>query len=164
RAPSGQIGHDPKRGGRGGRGGPAGDLVVPALPLENGDSVVVDSIGPLTSGLFVAIAGMVKKPGRYPWQQGMTLRDLVTLARGPTVGAYLKEAEIARLPADHSRGQLTQTLRTPIDSTYLFERDAAGRYIGPPGRHSPGPGAPGQPPAQGAEGPRPQRQRRARGR
>src|SRR2546422_7543228 len=40
---------------------------------------------PLSSGLFVGIAGMVKKPGHYPWQQGMTLRDLVTLARGPTV-------------------------------------------------------------------------------
>jgi len=135
-ATSGQIGQDPKAEGS------PGDIVVPALPLENGDSVVVDSIGPLTSGLFVAIAGMVKKPGRYPWQQGMTLRDLVTLARGPTVGAYLKEAEIARLPADPSRGQLTQTLRTPIDSTYLFERDAAGRYIGPPGLPFPGPGAP----------------------
>jgi len=135
-ATSGQIGQDPKPGG------PAGDVVVPALPLENGDSVVVDSIGPLTSGLFVAIAGMVKKPGRYPWQQGMTLRELVTLARGPTVGAYLKEAEIGRLPADRSQGQLTQTVRAPIDSTYLFERDAAGRYIGPPGLAFPGPGAP----------------------
>src|SRR5207247_2613000 len=93
-------------------------------------------------GLFVAIAGMVKKPGRYPWQQGMTLRELVTLARGPTVGAYLKEAEIGRLPADRSQGQLTQTVRAPIDSTYLFERDAAGRYIGPPGLAFPGPGAP----------------------
>src|SRR5256886_11438803 len=67
-ATSGQIGQDPKPGG------PAGDLLVPALPLENGDSVVVDSIGPLTSGLFVAIAGMIKKAGRYPGQQGMTLR------------------------------------------------------------------------------------------
>ncbi len=135
-ATSGQIGQDPKPGG------PAGDVVVPALPLENGDSVVVDSIGPLSSGLFVGIAGMVKKPGRYPWQQGMTLRELVTLARGPTVGAYLKEAEIGRLPADRSQGQLTQTVRAPIDSTYLFERDAAGRYIGPPGLAFPGPGAP----------------------
>src|SRR3989442_1336008 len=87
-ATSGQIGQDPKAEGS------PGDIVVPALPLENGDSVVVDSIGPLTSGLFVAIAGMVKKPWRYPWQQGMTLRDLVTLARGPTVGAYLKQAAI----------------------------------------------------------------------
>ena len=119
-----------------------GGVVVPALPLEDGDSVVVDSIGPLDSGLFVAIAGMVKKPGRYPWQQGMTLRDLVMLARGPQVGASLKEAEIARLPADRAPGQLAQTLRVPIDSTYLFERDPAGRYIGPPGPAFAGPGAP----------------------
>jgi protein involved in polysaccharide export with SLBB domain len=63
----------------------------------------------------------------------MTLRDLVLLARGPKVGAYLKEAEVARLPADRSQGQLAQTVRVPMDSTYLFDRDSMGRYVGPPG-------------------------------
>src|SRR5256884_7388623 len=70
-ATSGQIGQDPKPGAPGGPGGPAGDLVVPALPLENGDSVVWDPIGPPTSGPFVALAGMGKKPGPPPGQQGM---------------------------------------------------------------------------------------------
>ena len=32
--------------------------------------------------------------------EGMTLRDLIMLARGPRIGAYLKDVEIARLPAD----------------------------------------------------------------
>jgi len=63
----------------------------------------------------------------------MTLRQLLILARGPLIGADLREAEIARLPADRSRGQLATTMRVPLDSTYLFERDSAGRYIGPPG-------------------------------
>jgi len=108
-------------------------VLVPGTPLEDGDSVVVDSLPPLTGTLFVAIAGMVNKPGRYPWREGMTLRDLVLLARGPKVGAYLKEAEIASLPADRSGGQLAQTIRVPLDSTYLLERDSAGRYFGPPG-------------------------------
>jgi len=63
----------------------------------------------------------------------MTLRQLMTLARGPKIGVDLREAEIARLPADRSRGQLATTVRMPLDSTYLFERDSAGRYIGPPG-------------------------------
>jgi protein involved in polysaccharide export with SLBB domain len=117
-------------------------VTVPALPLETGDSVVVDSIGPLDAGLYVEIGGMVQKPGRYPWQDGMTLRDLFRLAGGPTIGAYLKDVEIARLPAERTQGQLAATVRVPVDSTYLLQRDAAGRYIGPAGLSFPSPGAP----------------------
>ena len=121
---------------------PLGGVNIPALRLDNGDSVVVDSIGPLESALYVAISGMVTKPGRFPWQEGMTLRDLVKLARGPRIGAYLRDAEIARLPADRTQGQLADTLRVPIDSTYLLERDPSGRYIGPAGEAFPSAGAP----------------------
>ena len=121
---------------------PIGGIAIPALPLDNGDSVVVDSIGPLDSLLYVGINGMVNKPGRYPWQERMTLRDLVKLARGPKIGASLKDAEIARLPADRSQGQLADTVRAPIDSTYLFERDASGQYVGPVGQPFAGSGAP----------------------
>lgn len=124
-------------GGHANRGAVAGDpvngVLIPALALEDGDSVVVDSVPSLEGSLFVAIAGMVNKPGRYPWREGMMLRDLVLLARGPRVGAYLKDAEVARLPEDRAQGQLATTLRVPLDSTYLFERDSAGRYIGAPG-------------------------------
>jgi protein involved in polysaccharide export with SLBB domain len=76
---------------------------------------------------------MVQQPGTYPWRPGMTLRELVVLARGPKIGADLREAEIAKLPADRTHGQLATTVRVPLDSTYLFERDSAGRYVGPPG-------------------------------
>ena len=120
---------------------PLGGVAIPSLPLDNGDSVVVDSIAPLDSLLYVGISGMVTKPGRYPWQAGMTLRDLVKLARGPKIGASLKDAEIARLPADRSQGQLADTIRAPIDSTYLLERDASGHYIGAAGQPFPGSGA-----------------------
>jgi protein involved in polysaccharide export with SLBB domain len=84
---------------------------------------------------------MVNKPGQFPWRAGMTLRDLVLLARGPRIGADLKEAEVARLPEDRSQGQLATTLRVPLDSTYLFERDSLGRYVGPPGLPFPASGA-----------------------
>ncbi len=118
---------------------------MPGLPLADGDSVAIDSLPPLTGMLFVAISGVVNKAGRYPWREGMTLRDLVLLARGPKVGAYLKEAEVARMPADRSKGQLAQTIRVPMDSTYLFERDSAGHYFGPPGLPFPASGAPDVP-------------------
>ncbi|HMJ58276.1 MAG TPA: SLBB domain-containing protein [Gemmatimonadales bacterium] len=114
---------------------------IPPLALLDGDSVVVDSVPSLGGQFYVAIAGMVKKPGVYAWRQGMTLRDLVLLARGPVIGADLREAEIARMPTDRSHGQLASTLRVPLDSTYLFERDSAGRYVGPPGLAFPASGA-----------------------
>src|SRR5881394_429410 len=114
---------------------------VPALALIDGDSVVIDSLPPLSETYYVAIAGRVNKPGRFPWRPGMTLRDLMQLARGPKVGALLKEAEIARLPEDRSHGQLAMTLRVPLDSTYLLERGADGRFVGPPGVPVPASGA-----------------------
>ncbi len=134
----------PPGGGERGAGPPGaglGGVVVPPLSLLDGDSVVVDAVSALGGQYYVAIAGMVKKPGAYPWRQGMTLRDLVVLARGPVVGADLREAEIARMPTDRSHGQLATTLRVPLDSTYLFERDSAGRYFGPPGLAFPASGA-----------------------
>src|SRR2546425_7621763 len=57
----------------------------------------------------------------------------MVLARGPRIGADLREVEIARLPADRSRGQLATTVRVPLDSSYLIDRDSAGRFVGPPG-------------------------------
>jgi protein involved in polysaccharide export with SLBB domain len=108
-------------------------VLVSSIGLEDADSVAVDSLPPLAGTLHVAISGMVNKPGRYPWRNGMTLRDLVLLARGPKVGAYLNQAEVARMPADRSQGQLAQTIRVAMDSTYLFERDSSGHYFGAAG-------------------------------
>ena len=110
-----------------------GDVAVPSVGLEDGDSVVVDSLPPLSAQYTVGIAGMVNKPGMFPWHPGMTLRELMLLARGPRIGAYLKEAEVARLPVDRSAGQLATTVRVSLDSSYLIDRDSVGRYIGPPG-------------------------------
>ena len=108
-------------------------VTVPPLALENGDSVVVDSVLAPGRSLYVTVGGMVNKPGQYPWQAGMTLKELVTVARGPIVGADLKEAEIARLPTERKPGDLARAFRVALDSSYLFERDSLGRYIGPPG-------------------------------
>jgi protein involved in polysaccharide export with SLBB domain len=110
--------------------------------LQQYDVITVYGRPEMRDSLYVAIAGMVNAPGRYTWRQGMTLRDVMLMARGPRVGAYLKEAEIARLPVDRSAGQLAQTLRAALDSTYLFDRDSAGHYVGPPGLAAPARGAP----------------------
>jgi hypothetical protein len=79
------------------------------------------------------------------YRDGMTLRDLVLLADGVQEGAYLKEAEIARLPDDRSGGRTATTIRVPMDSTYIFERGPDGKYVGPPGIQVPSGGAPDVP-------------------
>ena len=107
--------------------------VPPGFALEDGDLVQVDALADATDEYLVAVTGMVQQGGHYPWRPGMTVRDLMLLARGPRIGADLRETEIARLPADRTRGQLATTVRFPLDSSYLIDRDSAGRFIGPPG-------------------------------
>src|SRR2546425_1021657 len=101
--------------------------------LREYDIVTIYGRPEMRDSMYVAISGMVNEPGQYPWREGMTLRDLVLMAHGPKIGAYLKEAEVARRPADRSHGELARTVREPLDSTYLFDRDSLGRYVGPPG-------------------------------
>ncbi|HSH74960.1 MAG TPA: SLBB domain-containing protein, partial [Longimicrobiales bacterium] len=113
--------------------GHLGGVVVPPVGLQDGDSIVVDAVPALSDAYYVTIAGMVQTPGIFPWQEGMTLRELLLLARGPTVGADLREAEVSRLPDDRVSGELADRLRVPLDSSYLSRRDAAGRFEGPPG-------------------------------
>lgn len=131
------------RNGDGGGAGTRDTLspMIPRLTLESGDSVVVDTIVPANISLHLTITGTVTKPGTYPWRAGITLRDLVLLARGPLPGADLREAEIARLPADRSTGALAKAFRVPLDSTYLLERDSLGRYLGAAGVSFPAGGA-----------------------
>lgn len=118
----------------------AGIVSIPPFPLVAGDSVAVDSVLPPERSLHVTIGGMVNQPGRFAWSPDMTLHELVLLARGPRVGADLREAEIARLPADRGQGTLAQAFRVPLDSTYLLERDSLGRYMGAAGVAFPAPG------------------------
>ncbi|HEX5818297.1 MAG TPA: SLBB domain-containing protein, partial [Gemmatimonadales bacterium] len=76
-----------------------------------------------------------------PYREGMTLRDAVLEANGLREDAYLKEAEVARLPRDRSAGQVATTVRVPLDSTYIFDRAPDGTYGGPPGLPAPASGA-----------------------
>jgi protein involved in polysaccharide export with SLBB domain len=116
--------------------------VVNDLPLQEDDHIRVFSVTSFRPDRYVSIGGAVRRSGRVLYRDGMTLRDLVLLANGVQEGAYLKEAEIARLPEDRSGGRTATTIRVPLDSTYLFERGPDGRYVGPPGVPVPAGGAP----------------------
>ena len=116
--------------------------VVDDFLLQEDDEIEVFSLTEFRPERYVAIGGAVRKPGRYPYRQGMTMRDLVLLADGLLESAYLKEAEIARLPNDRSGAVTALTIRVPLDSTYLFERKPGDFYIGAPGLPAPSSGAP----------------------
>lgn len=110
--------------------------------LLDQDSVTVYSRLDMRTNRIVMIAGAVNNPRTVEWRDGMTLRDLVLAAGGPSVGASLDSVEVARLAIDRSGGQLARTIRVPIDSTYLFDRDSLGRPLGPPGSNFRAGGAP----------------------
>jgi polysaccharide export outer membrane protein len=111
--------------------------VAADISLEEDDEIRVFSVAEFRPLRYVSISGAVRRSGRVPYREGMTLRDLVLLAGGLEEGAYLNEAEIARLPENRAAGVLAKTIRVPLDSSYLFERGPNGEYLGPPGLPAP---------------------------
>lgn len=90
------------------------------LPLRDDDEIRVFSVTEFRATEYVAITGAIRRPGRYAYRDGMTLRDLVLLAGGLDQQASLREAEIARLPRSRDGGRLAVSERVSLDSSYLF--------------------------------------------
>jgi protein involved in polysaccharide export with SLBB domain len=93
------------------------------LVLQDQDEVRIFSRTTFRPEHYVAVVGGVRRPGRVPYREGMTIRDAILLADGLTEDARL-EVEIARLPENRPSGMLAQTVRVPLDSTFLFARMA----------------------------------------
>ncbi|HEU5169281.1 MAG TPA: SLBB domain-containing protein [Gemmatimonadales bacterium] len=96
-------------------GTPTQDLV-----LEPQDEIQVFSRAAFRARPYVTIVGAVRQSGQVPYREGMTLRDAVLIADGLTEDAALEGAEIARLPEGRPTGALAETIRVPLDSSYLF--------------------------------------------
>lgn len=84
--------------------------------LQDNDEVRVFSRAPFLPAPYVTIVGGVRKPGRVPYRQGMTMQDVVLLADGFTEDADLHEAEIARREEDQDPGTLARSIPVPLDS------------------------------------------------
>jgi polysaccharide export outer membrane protein len=112
------------------------------LPLQEDDSITVFAATDFRPDRYVAISGAVRVAGKYPYREGMTLRDLLNYAGGLNDGAYLDHAEVARLPDAKTGNRLSVTLEARMDSSYLLERNLDGSYHGPPGLTAAGSGAP----------------------
>ncbi len=116
--------------------------VNPDLALQEDDEITVFSRTSFRPVRYVVVTGAVRKAGRVPFYEGMTMRDAVLQVGGVTEDALLTEAQIARLPEDRAGGVLAVTIDVTLDSTYLFDRGPGGRYLGPPGIAAPASGAP----------------------
>lgn len=117
-------------------------VVINDFALQEDDIIQLFAVTEFRPERHVTIGGAVRKGGRYPYRQGMTMRDLVLLAGGLRESAYLKEAEVARLPDDRTGNTTAVTHRVPLDSTYLFERRPGQEYLGAPGLQVSANGAP----------------------
>jgi protein involved in polysaccharide export with SLBB domain len=116
--------------------------VLNDLALRPDDEVEVFSVSTFRADRVVTVGGAVRAPGQYGYRAGMSMRDLILLAGGLTEGALLTEAEIARLPASRAGGVTASTIRVPLDSTYLFDREPGRGYARVPGLPAPAAGAP----------------------
>ena len=90
------------------------------IALQQDDEIRIFSVTEFRAPEFVAITGAVRRPGRYAYREGLTLRDLVLLAGGLDARASIRDAEVARMP--RSREAVVSpspSERVALDSSYL---------------------------------------------
>ena len=87
----------------------------------------------LRAGFDVSLTGEVYRDVRSPYQEGMTLRDLVVRAGGLRPSADLT-LEVARFAsqAERERGVTARVVQVRIDSTAIVSEEAARHYLGYP--------------------------------
>ena len=103
------------------------------ITLAPDDEVRAFSLTEYRTPRYVTIGGSVRRPQQVPFQEGMTLRDLILFAGGLQESALLTEAEIASLPkGDRSNRVTALTRRVPLDSSYLLETATGRRNLVPP--------------------------------
>ncbi len=105
--------------------------VVQDLALQEEDEVRVFSRSTFLPTRYVTVVGAVRRPGRVPYREGMTMRDVVLLANGVTEDADLREAEIARRVESGDPGALTKSIKVPLDSSLLVSGGTDGVPIMP---------------------------------
>jgi len=66
------------------------------IPLQKNDEVIIGEAEAYKEKYTLTLEGEVKKPGIFPYFQGITLNDLLFLAEGVTDAAAINNIEIAR--------------------------------------------------------------------
>ncbi|MEJ2218313.1 MAG: SLBB domain-containing protein, partial [Gemmatimonadota bacterium] len=100
--------------------------------LQEYDAVRVFSRTHFQDDFDVAISGQVRTPLKTPYQEHMTLGDLILQAGGLTPDADLT-VEIARQPMDpqaRRAGHIRDLLHVHVDSSYIVSREGQRYYPG----------------------------------
>ncbi len=109
------------------------DENAPMIELDDGDIVSVLRINSRAER-YVAVTGSVVSPGRYGFERGMHLTDLIKQAKGPWRDALLDRALLVRVKDNYSRESFPVSLvaaatdssadlpLAPMDSLVVFSR------------------------------------------
>ena len=90
-------------------------------PLRPGDEIRIYPLRTeVNTDKFVEVSGAVKEPGRYDYQENLTVKDLVLKAKGFEEDVYLKEIQIAR-PEKEEKGM--RTVRVPLGNAVTGPED-----------------------------------------
>jgi len=83
-----------------------------SIPLHREDVVFINNIFSMHEARHVNISGEIQKPGRYPYYDKMTIKDLVFLAQGFKAGASDSYVEIARRNSQQEAAEPNNKLAT----------------------------------------------------
>jgi protein involved in polysaccharide export with SLBB domain len=87
----------------------------PDVRLQREDVVRIASIYDIQSERYVQVLGEVKRPGTYPYSDGMTPEELILLAGGLQETANTQDIEIARRLEDSDLGTLAEIIPTSVN-------------------------------------------------
>lgn len=94
------------------------------VPLQREDVVRISSIYDVQNERYIQILGEVKRPGTYPYAEGMTPEELILTAGGLQESANVKDIEIARRLEDSDSGTLSDILTTSVNTDLSFNPNA----------------------------------------
>ncbi len=94
------------------------------VPLQREDVVRISSIYDVQNERYIQILGEVKRPGTYPYAEGMTPEELILTAGGLQESANIKDIEIARRLQDSDSGTLSDIITTSINQDLSFNPNA----------------------------------------
>ena len=86
--------------------------------LETEDKIIISSRIDIERQKKVRIEGEVFSPNEYPFFDGMTLIDLILIAKGLTLNGDLKNIEIYRSTYDQSKKNPVDTYKVSLDSNF----------------------------------------------
>jgi protein involved in polysaccharide export with SLBB domain len=100
------------------------------IALQEEDEIRIFSRATFLPAPYVTIVGAVRNPGRVPYREGMTMRDVVLLADGVTEDADLGVAEIARRNPSEDPGVLARSISVPLDSARASRPETTKDQVG----------------------------------